>query len=89
MGMRNLDFTGNDNSSVKGVQLFIAFDEQGVVGKQTDKLFLRNEFPLPENLKPGDTLDVAFTNRGKPESIKIVPATNASGGSKHINISAQ
>lgn len=82
LGTRLLDFTAGDNSPVKGIQLFIAYEEDGVVGQRADKLFLRDGFSLPDGLKPGCMLDIAFNNRGKPESIRVVPQ-------KQLNISTQ
>lgn len=71
LGKKQIDFTTSDNSIVKGTQFFFAHEEEGVIGQRTDKLFLRDGFPLPE-VKPGDTLDVTYNRHGKPESIRVV-----------------
>lgn len=71
LGARELDFSSNDGSPVKGIQLFISFPEEGVVGEMTEKLFVRNGFALPA-CKPGDMLDISFNRKGKPESISLV-----------------
>ena len=78
MGYKSLDFESN-GERVKGTQAFVSYIEDGVIGQRTDKLFLRDGFPLPE-IKPGDTLDVTYNRRGKPEGIRVV-------SNKQINLS--
>lgn len=77
-GLRKLDFKTEDGSIVKGTQLFMSYEEDGILGEKTDKLFVRDGFELP-TLTPGGQLDIAFTNKGKPESIKVIPASGPSG----------
>ena len=81
LGIKKLDFTSNDQSKIKGTQLFVSFKDEGVDGQRTDKLFLKDGFTLPA-LKPGDVLDVTYNRHGKPESIRVLTA-------KQINISSQ
>lgn len=71
LGIKQLDFKAEDNSPIKGTQLFYSHKEEGVVGERTDKMFLRDGFPLPE-VTPGDTLDITYNRHGKPESIRVV-----------------
>ena len=71
LGVRELDFTANDNSKIKGSQLFTSYPEEGVVGEMTDKFFVREGFDLPP-LKPGEILEISFNKKGKPESVKSV-----------------
>lgn len=67
LGYKLLDFESN-GERVKGTQAFVAFQEDGVTGQRTDKLFFRDGFELPD-LTPGMTLDVTFNRRGKPEKV--------------------
>lgn len=69
-GVRALDFLSSDGGAIKGTQLFISYPTEGVLGEQTDKLFLRDGFALPA-VKPGDTLDIAFNRKGNAEAIKL------------------
>ena len=71
LGARNLDFKANDNSQVRGVQLFVAYASEGVVGEISDKLFLKEGFALP-SCKPGDMLEITFNRKGKPETITLI-----------------
>ena len=74
MGLRTLDFESNGDQ-IKGMQLFVAYPEDGVEGQMTDKIFLRDGFELPDGLKPGMNLDVTFNRRGRPEKVVAAPAT--------------
>ena len=47
LGVRKFDFSTNDGQ-IKGTQLFIAFDEDDVTGKATDKIFVKSDIPLPK-----------------------------------------
>ncbi len=73
LGLKSLDFESN-GERVKGTQAFVSYDEDGVVGQRTDKLFFKDGFELPDSLKPGVTLEVAFNHRGKPEKVMVAPA---------------
>lgn len=81
LGYKLLDFESN-GERVKGTQAFVAFQEDGVTGQRTDKLFFRDGFELPE-LTPGVTLDVAFNHRGKPEKV------TAAQTSQRLNLGKQ
>lgn len=69
LGARELDFKANDGSQVKGMQLFVAYTAENVVGEMSDKLFIRAGTDLPQ-FKVGEVIEVAFNNRGKVESVK-------------------
>lgn len=83
LGHKSLDFTTDKGEPVKGIQVFVAYTEDGVTGQRTDKLFFRDGFELPDGLKPGVTLDVAFNHRGKPEKVTVVPTA------QKLNLSKQ
>ena len=69
-GVRKLDFV-SDGETIQGTQIFVTFKENGVTGMMAEKLFLRSDVSLPENLKIGEAIDVTFNRRGKVESVKI------------------
>ncbi len=71
LGARELNFQSGDGTAVKGIQLYISFPDDNVVGEMTDKLFLRDGFSLPA-CKPGDMLEITFNRKGKPETITLV-----------------
>ncbi|MCL2190173.1 MAG: hypothetical protein FWB87_15585 [Defluviitaleaceae bacterium] len=68
-GIRTLDFTANNGERVQGTQLFVSFEEAGVTGFATDKLFVRTDVHLPDKLKPNTQIEVFFDRKGKPEAI--------------------
>lgn len=70
-GARELNFQSNDGKQVQGIQLFVSFPEEGVVGEMTEKLFFHSDFPLPA-CKTGDALEITFNRKGKPETVTIV-----------------
>lgn len=70
-GFRSLDFKTNNGEQVKGTQIFVSFDDETVTGKMTDKLFVRPEIKLPENIKPNDVLSLQFNMKGKVQSIRL------------------
>lgn len=79
LGFRLLDFVSN-SEPVKGTQIFCSFPEDGVTGEMADKLFIREgSLELPA-LKVGQTLEVSFNRKGKPEAITAVP------GGKTLNL---
>lgn len=71
LGYKLLDFTNDRGESVKGTQAFVSFQEDGVTGQRTDKLFFKDGMVIPE-LTPGMTLDVAYNRKGKPEKVTAV-----------------
>lgn len=70
-GYRDLNFT-TENGQVKGTQIFYSRPVDGVVGEETNKLFIRSGFPLPPDLAPGKFLDVFCDTKGRVEHIQVV-----------------
>ena len=69
LGVRKLDFSTNDGQ-IKGTQLFIAFDEDDVTGKATDRIFVKSDIPLPK-LEINKPFNVYFNRKGKVDSITV------------------
>jgi hypothetical protein len=77
VGYRDLDFlSGADH--IKGTHLFLTHADpaSNVVGCTTEKVFVKAAISLPA-LKPGDNLNIAFTNKGKVESVSVVTSAKA------------
>ena len=68
-GFQKMDFIANDGSPIKGHQLFMTWDEDGVSGRMAGKQFIRDGMELPA-LTVGMTLDVEFNRKGKVVAIK-------------------
>ena len=73
IGMRALNFTSNDGHQIVGTTLFVSFDDdsESVIGEKTDKLFVKDSIALPSNLKPGDAVNISFTQKGKVEKVSL------------------
>lgn len=71
LGFRELDFKSDRGEAIKGTQLFVGFDENGVTGQAVDKLFVRDGLDLPE-LTPGMVLDVQYNRKGRVVAVKAV-----------------
>lgn len=74
LGYKPLDFVNDRQEQVKGTNLFLAFEEEGVSGQIVEKLFIKENLVLPE-LTPGMTLDVAFNRKGKPIQVTAAPTS--------------
>lgn len=70
-GFRPLDFISKEGKPVQGTQLFISYPWEGVTGEMTDSIFVRQGFPLPPEMAPGDILDISFNRKGKPEKVVV------------------
>lgn len=73
LGYKFLNFTNDRGELIKGVQAFVASQEEGVIGQRADKLFFKDGMELPE-LTPGMALDVAYNRKGRPEKVTAAPA---------------
>ena len=69
-GTRALDFT-TDNGRVKGTQIFYSRPVDGVIGEETNKIFIHSDFPLPSELVPGKVIDIFCDTKGHIEHIQL------------------
>lgn len=76
IGFQALDFKPPDGDPVKGTNIFIVYEENGVQGEKAEKKFLHESFEVP-TLKPGDLLDLDCNTKGKILGIKVI-STNPS-----------
>lgn len=70
-GVRVLDFVSN-GEKIEGTQIFYSHPSDGVIGEKTDKVFIRQSFPLPPEIARGKILDIFCDTKGKVEAIQIV-----------------
>ena len=68
LGKQSMDFKTSTGDAIKGLNLFVAFEEKGVDGMKTERLFVNGNVQCPD-IQPGDTIDINFNYRGKIESI--------------------
>jgi len=65
----NFQATGGDH--IEGLNLYVTYEENNVIGEKSDRFFVKKEIPVP-NLSVGSLLEVSFTNRGKVSSINVI-----------------
>lgn len=68
-GWKLLDFVSKEGQSVKGLKLYVTCKEDGVIGLMTDSLFIRDGIEIPKDLKVGETVEIVFNRKGKPEGV--------------------
>ena len=68
-GIMKLDFTKDDGEQMTGHSIFVGFESDNVLGRRTERFFVKSDIPLPEDLKIGDEIDLTFNYRGKLESV--------------------
>jgi len=69
LGTRQLDFTSKDGNHIKGINLYIAFPEDGVTGHATDKIFIKPDISLPTGIKVNSDIQIFFNRKGKVEAV--------------------
>lgn len=69
IGASSVNFINNNNETIRGMNIFVAFKDENVEGMRTEKFFLKEEISLPENTKINDTLNISFNHKGKVEMI--------------------
>lgn len=65
----NFQTVGGDH--IEGINLYVTYEENNVIGEKSDRFFVKKEIPTP-NLSVGSHLDVSFNNRGKVSSISVI-----------------
>lgn len=72
LGVMKVNFTNNQNESVQGTNLFVAFQDENVEGLRAEKFFLKDTIALPKETKINDVIDIVFNFKGKIEAINKV-----------------
>lgn len=69
MGNQKVEYTTKDGVNIKGLNIFVSYLDENVVGECCEKFFLNQKVIIPENIKMGDTIIINFNRWGKVESI--------------------
>lgn len=73
IGVQNLDFTTDSGDRIKGLNLFVSYEDVNMTaGRKTSKLFLREDIAFPANVKIGEELEILFSMKGKPETVSKI-----------------
>lgn len=71
IGIAILDFVSKSNGgNVKGHNLFVTYADPRVIGLKCEKFFVGENVALP-NLKPNDSIVLAFNRYGKVAGVTI------------------
>lgn len=68
VGVQTVNFTNNKGETIKGTNVYCAFEDSNVNGLRTEKFFLKDGIKLPE-CKINDTIEITFNMKGKVEKI--------------------
>lgn len=68
LGIQPVNFTNNAGETIKGTNLFCAYENENVNGFRTDKFFIKPEIKLPE-IKLKDSIIISFNMKGKVENV--------------------
>lgn len=68
LGIQTVNFTNSAGETIKGTNLFCAYEDENVNGVRTDKFFVKPEVQLPD-LKVKDSIKLHFNMKGKVESV--------------------
>lgn len=69
LGVMKVNFTNNQNETVQGNNIFVAFQDENVEGLRCEKFFLKDNIALPKDTKINDVIDIVFNFKGKIEAI--------------------
>lgn len=72
LGVMKVNFTNNQNESVQGTNLFVAFQDENVEGLRAEKFFLKDAIALPKETKINDVIDIVFNFKGKIEAVNKI-----------------
>jgi len=73
IGISKVDFKPKDSdNSIKGTNLFISQEREGVQGVFAEKQFIREAVQIPAGLKVGTIIDLSYNRYGKVDSINLV-----------------
>lgn len=65
LGIQPLSFTNDSGDTVNGTNLYYGYENPNITGLQTDKMFVREDITLPDDLKPNAVLNADFSPKGK------------------------
>nr|DAH66544.1 MAG TPA: hypothetical protein [Inoviridae sp.] len=77
LGVQYLDYVSRKTGNpVKGLSLHCAYKDQQVEGEAVSNFFVSDNLGISLKFLPGDTVDIAFNQRGSICDVKQIPAKN-------------
>lgn len=71
LGKRPVSFKSDDGRDITGTTLYLGYEEEGVEGMATDKVFISTAKMPKNDIVVGAEVDVLFDRRGKVDSIRV------------------
>lgn len=74
IGFRNVDFTTQEGNRIQGVNLFLTYDDDHVIGQAAEKMFISSQKLSNIGYVPcvGDKIQVFYNRYGKPDNIQLI-----------------
>ena len=70
-GIQTLNFQ-TESGAIQGTNLFCGFEDANVEGLRTEKFYINESIPLPDDLKPGIVVNADFNHKGKITAISKI-----------------
>ena len=70
-GIQDVNFISATGGTISGTNIFVGFADENVEGLKTERFFIKNSIPLPDNVKINGTLELSFNHKGKIEAIYL------------------
>ena len=74
IGTRIVDFKTKDGKHIQGTSVYIAYAENGVVGKAAERIFVAQEIDLPKGMAVGSKIQLFFDRKGKVQAVVAAAA---------------
>ncbi len=71
LGKKSVNFVSSDNKEIKGANLFVGCDAEGVEGMMCDKFFVAAEKLPKQEIVVGTDIEIYFNRYGKVDAIKV------------------
>lgn len=71
-GIQKIDFVNDQGERIEGTRLFVGYRDEKVLGQRTEKLFVKQGFPLPKELVPGAVLELSFDINKRLDKLVVV-----------------
>lgn len=72
LGVQPLQFKTDSGDTIEGNNIYIGYTDENVSGMKASKIFVNKSVALPQGIKQGSMLEIAFNMKGKPEKIELI-----------------
>lgn len=72
IGIEEINFKNQVGEVISGTNIFIAYEHPNTEGLRCDKVFLKEEVKLADDIKPNELVEIYFNMRGKAEKVEKI-----------------